>query len=162
MKKDYEVGDGKPLTAGQFVKGKSGNRSGRPPSCLPKGTSASFSDILMKELDARIPNKEGGGPKRISKQRALIKNLVNRAVNGNARAFANLFKPVREHRLNLNNDYDPINISAERLYFVQELLDDSGASRRTSGLSAEQKERFLEDFYEHGVRMEEKNSPSPN
>src|SRR6266516_4216449 len=151
MKDDSEVGYCRPPKATRFVKGKSGNQNGRPPSCLPKGGSASFVDILMKELDAPITINEGGRPKKISKQRALIKNLVNRAMNGSARAIASLFKLVREHRLNLNDDCDVINILAERLNFVQELFDESGTSRMTSGLSVEQKVRFLEEFYEHGV-----------
>src|SRR5260370_7858916 len=104
----------------------------------------------MKELDAPITIVEGGRPKKISKQRAIIKNLLNRAISGNARAIANLFKLATKHHVNLNDGCDAIDMSAERLFFVQELLDDRGTSRVTSGLSAEQKVRFLEDFYERG------------
>ncbi len=115
------------------------------------GSPVNFVDILIRELDAPITMMEGGKPKKISKQRALIKNLVNRAMNGSARAIARLFKLVREHRLNLNDDRDVIHILAERLDFAEELLDESGTSRVTSGLSVEQKARFMEDFFEHGV-----------
>jgi len=151
MKNDYEVGYRKPPKTKRFVKGKSGNPNGRPPNCLRMGSPVNFVDILMKELDAPITMMEGGKPKKISKQRALIKNLVNRAMNGSARAIASLFKLVREHRLNLNDDRDVIHFLAERLDFVEELFDESGTSRVTSGLSVEQKARFIEEFFEHGV-----------
>ncbi len=151
MKDDSEVGYCRPPKATRFVKGKSGNPNGRPPSCLRMGSPVNFVDILIRELDAPITMMEGGKPKKISKQRALIKNLVNRAMNGSARAIARLFKLVREHRLNLNDDRDVIHILAERLDFAEELLDESGTSRVTSGLSVEQKARFMEDFFEHGV-----------
>ena len=151
MKDDSDVGYCRPPKATRFVKGKSGNPNGRPPSCLRMGSPVNFVDILIRELDAPITMMEGGKPKKISKQRALIKNLVNRAMNGSARAIARLFKLVREHRLNLNDDRDVIHILAERLDFAEELLDESGTSRVTSGLSVEQKARFMEDFFEHGV-----------
>ena len=151
MKNDYEVGYCKPPKTKRFVKGKSGNPNGRPPSCLRMGSPVNFVDILMKELDAPITMMEGGKPKKISKQRALIKNLVNRAMNGSARAIASLFKLVREHRLNLNDDRDVIHFLAERLDFVEELFDESGTSPMISGLSVEQKVRFTEEFFEHGV-----------
>jgi len=51
------------------------------------GSPAKFVDTLMKELDAPITMMEGGKPKKISKQRALIKNLVNRAMNGKRQGY---------------------------------------------------------------------------
>ncbi|SRR6266542_187826 len=137
MKDDYDVGYCRPPKATRFVTGKSGNPNGRPPSCLRMGSPAKFVDILMKELDSPITMMEGGKPKKISKQRALIKNLVNRAMNGSARAIASLFKLVREHRLNLDDDRDVIPFLAERLDFVEELFDESGTAPMISGLSVE-------------------------
>ncbi len=151
MKDDYDVGYCRPPKATRFVTGKSGNPNGRPPSCLRMGSPAKFVDILMKELDSPITMMEGGKPKKISKQRALIKNLVNRAMNGSARAIASLFKLVREHRLNLDDDRDVIPFLAERLDFVEELFDESGTAPMISGLSVEQKVRFTAEFFEHGV-----------
>jgi hypothetical protein len=151
MNKDYEVGYCKPPKAKRFVKGKSGNPNGRPPSCLPKGAPTTLVGSLMKELEALITMMEGGRPKKVTKQRALIKNLVNRAMNGSSRAVAQVFKLVREHRVNLNDDLRTINILAERLHFTQDLFEDSGASRMISGLSVEQKLRFIEEFLANAV-----------
>src|SRR5207247_9244239 len=89
--------------------------------------------------------------KQLTQQGTGIKNRGTRSMNGSARAIASLFKLVREHRLNLNDDRDVIHFLAERLDFVEELFDESGTSPMISGLSVEQKERFTEEFFEHGV-----------
>src|SRR5438445_8035472 len=125
MKNDYEVGYCKPPKATRFVKGKSGNPNGRPPSCLRMGSPVNFVDILMRELDAPITMMEGGRPKKISKQRVLIKTLVKCAIDGNSGAIARLFKLVRQHGLHLDDDRDVINILEERRRFVSEDLDPS-------------------------------------
>src|SRR5438093_8810418 len=151
MKKDYDLGYRRPLKATRFAKGKSGNPNGRPPRCVPKGSTAKFVDMLMKELDGRIPMNEGGRLQKISKQRAFIKNLVKRAISGNVRAISSLFKLVREHRVDLNDDRDVINVLAERLDFVNELFDKSDTSRMTRGLSIEQKLKFYEEFLGNGI-----------
>ncbi len=151
MKNDYKVGYCKPPGGTRFVKEKSGNPNGRPPRCLPAGRPVRFGDILMKELDSPIMVVEGGRPRKISKQRALIKEAVNRAINGSTRDLANLFRLIRKHRVNLNDDCDSINIVAERLDFVQELWNRSSTSWMVSGLSIEQKLRFMEEFLGHGV-----------
>jgi len=146
MKNDYEVGYGKPPKAKRFVKGKSGNPYGRPPSCLPKGPPVNFTDTLMKELDAPITMTEGGRPKRISKQRALIKNLVKCAIDGSSGATARLFKLVRAHGVNLN-DLDSISILEERRAFVSQKFD----VYRMSESEIEEADRTIEAFLKHPV-----------
>ena len=83
MTKDYEIGFKKPPRKTQFKKGQSGNPKGRP-----KGTKNLKTD-LEEELQELIHLKEGGKEKRVSKQRALIKALMAKAVKGDARS-ANL------------------------------------------------------------------------
>jgi Family of unknown function (DUF5681)/Helix-turn-helix domain len=69
-------GDGAP-----FKPGHSGNPEGRP-----KGTKNLKTD-LMEELSERISISEGGKPKKLSKQRALLKSLAAKAIKGDARAM---------------------------------------------------------------------------
>jgi hypothetical protein len=42
---------------------------------------------LMEELSERISVSEGGKPKKLSKQRALLKSLAAKAIKGDARAM---------------------------------------------------------------------------
>ena len=81
---DYEVGYKKPPERTRFKKGESGNRNGRP-----KGTKNLKTDLL-EELGERMEILENGKTRRISKQRALIKSLLARALKGNDRAAAKL------------------------------------------------------------------------
>ena len=83
MTKNYEIGFKKPPKKNQFEKGQSGNPKGRP-----KCTKNLKTD-LEEELQELIHLKEGGKEKHVSKQRALIKALMAKAVKGDARA-ANL------------------------------------------------------------------------
>lgn len=77
---DYEVGYGKPPRHTQFKPGQSGNPRGRP-----KGTKNLKTD-LMEELAEMIPIREGDQSRKVSKQRAVVKSLVNRTLKGDARA----------------------------------------------------------------------------
>ena len=43
---------------------------------------------LMEELSERISVSEGGKPKKLSKQRALVKSLTAKAIKGDARAIS--------------------------------------------------------------------------
>lgn len=76
MAKDYETGFKKPPKKTRFKKGKSGNPKGRP-----KGTKNLKTD-LEEELQELIHLKEGGKNKHVSKQRAVIKALMAKAVRG--------------------------------------------------------------------------------
>lgn len=78
---DYDVGYGKPPKHTQFKPGQSGNPKGRP-----KGTRNLKTD-LAEELGESIIVNEGGRSKTITKQRAMIKSLIARAVNGDPKAF---------------------------------------------------------------------------
>ena len=82
MSKEYEVGWGKPPEHTRFAKGRSGNPKGRP-----KGTK-NFASDLREELTEPIAVKEGGVTKRITKQRAIIKRLLQRALEGDPRALS--------------------------------------------------------------------------
>jgi hypothetical protein len=80
---DYEVGYGKPPKDTRFKPGQSGNPRGRP-----KGTKNLKTD-LMEELSEKILVREGDCARQVSKQRAMLKALLTRALKGDVRA-ANL------------------------------------------------------------------------
>ena len=86
MSDDYDVGYGKPPKHSQWPKGQSGNPKGRP-----KGTR-NFKTDLKEELDERIQISEGGKVQVVSKQRALVKRTMEKALNGNIRATELLIK----------------------------------------------------------------------
>jgi hypothetical protein len=80
----YKVGFGKPPKAKQFKRGKSGNPKGRPKGRLNLATD------LTAELGEHITVREDGRPRKVSKQRALIKSLMAKALQGDVRATAAL------------------------------------------------------------------------
>jgi Family of unknown function (DUF5681) len=80
----YKVGYGKPPKAKQFERGKSGNPKGRPKGSLNLATD------LTAELGEHITVREDGRSRKVSKQRALIKSLMAKALQGDVRASAAL------------------------------------------------------------------------
>jgi hypothetical protein len=79
-----KVGYGKPPKATRFKKGKSGNPKGRPKGSLNLATD------LTAELGEHITVREDGRPRKVSKQRALIKSLMAKALQGDVRATTSL------------------------------------------------------------------------
>jgi Family of unknown function (DUF5681) len=79
---EYKTGYGKPPKSGQFKRGKSGNPKGRPKGSLKLATD------LAAELNEQITVREDGRARRVSKQRALIKSLMAKALQGDIRANA--------------------------------------------------------------------------
>ena len=74
------VGYGRPPVGTRFKPGQSGNPTGRP-----KGTLNLRTD-LREELTERIRLREGDRDLKVSKQRAMLKALVAKALKGDARA----------------------------------------------------------------------------
>ena len=77
---DYEIGYGKPPRHTRFKPGRSGNPRGRP-----KGAK-NLKIELIEELNERINIKESGKSKKVSKQRAMLKTMTARAVQGDTKA----------------------------------------------------------------------------
>lgn len=77
---NYAVGYKKPPRETQFQPGQSGNRKGRP-----KGSKGLKTD-LREEMAERVTINEDGRSKKISKQRLMIKSMVQKAAKGDVRA----------------------------------------------------------------------------
>lgn len=89
--KDYEVGYKRPPAEHQFKTGQSGNPKGRPK--LIKD----FKTDLREELEEIIVVQEGGKSKPITKQRALIKKLLLKALGGELGAQKTLASLIALH-----------------------------------------------------------------
>lgn len=116
MAKEFDVGYRKPPKDTQFRKGQSGNPNGRP-----KGTKNLKTD-LIEELGEIILIREGGKPIRISKQRAIIKSLVSRAVKGDARAADLLLKLIQQSVEKDPSDQTEEDFSADDLDILKEFV----------------------------------------
>jgi len=79
MAKRQDVGYGRPPVASRFKPGKSGNPAGRPKR------APSFRTELLEELAEFTPEAEGH---LITKQRAVIRTLIQEAIGGNLRALS--------------------------------------------------------------------------
>ena len=80
MAGDYEIGYGMPPKHSRFKKGQCGNPKGRP-----KG-ARNLKTELEEEFQEKIIVREGETRKEVSKQRAMIKGLMAKAVRGDPRA----------------------------------------------------------------------------
>jgi hypothetical protein len=78
---DYEIGYGKPPRQSRFQKGHSGNRKGRP-----RGSKNSAT-LMMEALQEPVIISENGRRKKITKQQAIVKQIVNKAASGDYRSI---------------------------------------------------------------------------
>ena len=86
---DYPVGYGKPPQHTRFKKGESGNPTRRPKS------SKNLMTLLEKELKQRVVVTENGRRRSITKQEAMVKHLVNKAVSGDRPLMQLLLDEIR-------------------------------------------------------------------
>lgn len=111
---NYEVGYKKPPKHTRFEPGQSGNPKGRQ-----KGTK-NFKTELAEELQERILVREGGKAREVSKQRALVKRLTEKALQGDVRAASIIVNMVARF---LSQDEEPDGeqgLSVEDLAILQD------------------------------------------
>lgn len=77
---EYQVGYGRPPLHTRFQPGQSGKPRGRP-----RG-SRNLKTELEEELQERIALREGGERRTVSKQRAMLKRLMEKALQDDVRA----------------------------------------------------------------------------
>jgi hypothetical protein len=87
----FLVGYGKPPKHTQFVKGKSGNPKGRG-----RGVR-NFATEIQEELNTRVPITENGIRKKITKRKAVAKQLVNKAAAGDPKSIPVFLNEARQH-----------------------------------------------------------------
>jgi hypothetical protein len=113
---DYEVGYKKPPRHTRFRQGRSGNPNGRPKQARNLLTD------LHEELQQRITVREGGTERRISRQRAVVKRLLEKALKGELGAVTRLFDLVLRHDAAASERYEPETpLSAEEREVLAEL-----------------------------------------
>ncbi len=116
-KDNYQIGYGKPPKGTQFKPGQTGNPKGKPPGAKNLKTE------LLEELREVIPVKEGGVRRKISKQRAMLKSLTAKAVQGDPRTASiliNLMIRLLHPEVDAETDID---LSAEDLEILKRFED---------------------------------------
>ena len=98
-----EVGYGKPPRATRFRKGQSGNPRGRP-----RG-SRNFTSLLEEALAEPVAINENGRRRKASKLQVIVKQLVNKAAQGDHRSIQ-LLMAFMERQQVLGKDGKPVTI----------------------------------------------------
>jgi hypothetical protein len=103
---DYAVGYGRPPKHTQFKPGHSGNRKGRP------GGARSLKTDFQEESNERIRITSGGKSKLITKQRATVKRLHAKALEGDMKAI-NTVLNMNMRLLGIDADGEQQDLSSE-------------------------------------------------
>ena len=107
MPDDYVVGYKKPPKHTRFKPGQSGNANGRPKH------RKNFKTELLEELQEQIAVKENGTRRSVSKQRAMLKSLTAKAVQGDPKAATLIANMVSRFLLQEDDDTETLDLSAE-------------------------------------------------
>ena len=129
MADEFEVGYGKTPKHTRFRPGKSGNPRGRP------RRSRNFKTDLAEELRAPVTVREGGREMRVSKQRAMVKGLIAKAVQGDPKAIDKLVDLI-ERVLSEHEEHRPTTPLSSEEQAVLETLAERFASPSDTSDSA--------------------------
>lgn len=119
MSKNYDVGYRRPPKGKQFKKGESGNPKGRP-----KGTK-NFKTDLEEEFQDLILVREGGTRKTITKQRAMITTMMNKAIKGDTKTAWALFNMLTKLGGNTQEVGEVVDLDEEDKKILQQFLEES-------------------------------------
>jgi hypothetical protein len=95
---DYPVGYKKPPRDTQFKPGQSGNRKGRPKR------SATFADVLSKQLRKQVKVTMGNKAQNISMFEAIAIKHVSQAANGDPKSTAIVLNSLKPFENDENNN----------------------------------------------------------
>ena len=112
--KNYGVGYGKP--PGQFKPGQSGNPKGRP-----KGAK-NLKTVFEEELQAKVPIKEEGKRKKVTKQEAMVKALMLKAMQGDIKAISAVLSNFMKLMGNQTNDEEEADLSKTDQQILEEFI----------------------------------------
>jgi hypothetical protein len=119
---DDGIGYGRPPKHTRFRPGQSGNPKGRP-----SGVHNIATDIL-EEMREQIIVTEGGRTRRMSKQKAMVKSLLAKALKGDVRAVIVLLKKLDdiEHAARGRTDPDELSRNDQDILndFRRQLLEE--------------------------------------
>lgn len=132
-KKPYTVGYGKTPQHTKFKPGKSGNPKGRPKKKLAEAEPQDLCDNFVSELQTKIIVTENGTRMEITKQEAISKQVVNKALAGDNKAIALLMHP------NLRSAIE------QRIANIKSAIIDTDENEDLSKLTAEElTERYMQ------------------
>ena len=84
MTDDEDPRDKQPPESGRFKPGRSGNPSGRPKGS--RNVRTEFNEVMNK----KIPVRENGKARRITRQRAILLRIYDKGVQGDVRALTSI------------------------------------------------------------------------
>jgi hypothetical protein len=102
-----DVGYAKPPVHTQFQPGQSGNPKGRPKGSLNLAT------VLERALREKVAINEGGRRKVITKLDAAVKQVVNKAAQGDPKATQLLLNLSKEGGVRSKGIPEPVDVVAE-------------------------------------------------
>jgi Family of unknown function (DUF5681) len=109
--RSYEVGYGKPPSSTRFVKGKSGNPSGRPKGAknkMPALNEERLQTIIMEEAYRTIKVKDGAKEVPVPMAQAVMRSIAVNAVRGDQRSqkmFTDLVNTTEAKNKKLHDDF---------------------------------------------------------
>jgi hypothetical protein len=130
---DFTVGYKKPPRHSQFKLGRSGNPAGRPKKKIP-----TIYEEIAKELNTKIRVVEGKEPRLISKLEAIVKQHINKAVNGDLKAIALIMRALEPKESEQSNNLSPVLQALRAIHAKHEaVIFDENRAIEDSGSAAD-------------------------